>query len=176
MLCNTDPHIYSLYIEIANAESSSTNDKIQTKRSRIESLQPHNKTKQDQTITTKMHSNQSNAFFGQYPIREAFVFAQPSHKALHGLPYTTVASSLLGNQPHITNSLTRGRGADKNPGKRNTRRCMSCVNNDKEGKWIFLCCGSSARGKCEYFDCNGNPIKDINEPPANRRKRKQYST
>ena len=91
--------------------------------------------------------------------------------ALHGLPYSIVASSLIGNYPQNTTQpvLPKKRGADKKGKGTRKTRCLTCVKHDgKNGQWIHLCCGSTARGKCEYFDNAGNRIKPEHEPPAPR--------
>ena len=78
---------------------------------------------------------------------------------------------LIGNYPQNTTQpvLPKKRGADKKGKGTRKTRCLTCVKHiGKNGRWIHLCCGSTARGKCEYFDNAGNRIKPEHEPPAPR--------
>ena len=94
-------------------DESNDQDEPQPKRRQCETAnQPNQRqarqNQQNQSLANQVQHNSgpnqmqldlSHSFFAQYPIREAFQFEQPCLQALHGLPYTTVGNSCIGNHP-----------------------------------------------------------------------------
>ena len=159
--------------QIKRRRLATANQPSKRQSKQIEQSQSVNNQVQQTSGPTQMQTNSTNSFFAQYPIRDAFQFARPCAQALHGLPYTTVANTFIGNHtPNPSISVSgkpQYRGKDKIPGARKPRKrcCMFCLKNGNE-QWLFLCRGRTPRGKCEYFDSDGNMIKPVDQPPEPR--------